>query len=95
MRALAAKVRATPSITIKENTRALRLITYEKWVCGVELEGIGPVAGCAVVLATGGVGGLYEATTTPLGNLGQERHLPGGLMRCLPIWNLCNFIRRP
>lgn len=77
MRVLAAKVRATPSITIKENTRALRLIKQDGRVAGVELEGIGPIAGRAVVLATGGAGGLYEATTTPLGNLGQGAALAG------------------
>ncbi len=49
MRALIARVLATPSITVRENTKALRLITHEKRVCGVELEGVGPVAGCAIV----------------------------------------------
>ncbi|MFK4821971.1 L-aspartate oxidase [Ochrobactrum quorumnocens] len=77
MRVLAAKGRATPSITIKENTRALRLIKQDGRIAGVDLEGFGPVAGCAVVLATGGAGGLYEATTTPLGNLGQGAALAG------------------
>jgi L-aspartate oxidase len=43
MRALIARVLATPSITVRENTKALRLIKHEKRVCGVELEGIGPV----------------------------------------------------
>lgn len=93
MRVLAAKVRTTPSITVKENTRALRLIKQDGRVAGVDLEGVGPVAAFAVVLATGGVGGLYEATTTPLGNLGQEQHLPGAPELCLRIWNLCSFIR--
>lgn len=77
MRALIARVLATPSITVWENTKALRLITHEKRVCGVELEGIGPVAGRAIVLATGGTGGLYVATTTPPGNLGQGAALAG------------------
>ena len=60
MRALIARVLATPSITVRENTKALRLITHEKRVCGVELEGVGPVpvAGCAIVLATGWNGRL-------------------------------------
>ncbi|MFQ0813804.1 L-aspartate oxidase [Brucella anthropi] len=71
MRALIAKVLATPSITVMENTRALRLIRQDGRVVGACLENIGPVAARAVVLATGGIGGLYEATTTPLGNLGQ------------------------
>lgn len=77
MHALITRVLATPSISVRENTKALRLITHEGLVCGVELEGIGPVAGCAVILATGGTGGLYEATTTPLGNLGHGAALAG------------------
>ncbi|GLU28483.1 L-aspartate oxidase [Brucella sp. NBRC 12950] len=77
MRALIARILATPSITVRENKKAQRLITHEQRICGVELEGEGPVAGCAVVLATGGAGGLYEATTTPPGNLGQGAALAG------------------
>lgn len=77
MRALIDRVLATPSITVRENVKARRLITHEKQVCGVELDGIGPMLGCAVVLAMGGAGGLYEATTTPLGNLGQGAALAG------------------
>ena len=77
MRALIAKVMATPSITVMENTRALRLIKQDGRVVGACLENIGPVAARAVVLATGGIGGLYKATTTPLGNLGQGAALAG------------------
>jgi len=77
MRALTAKVLATPSITVLENTRALRLIKHDGRVVGACLENLGPVAATAVVLATGGIGGLYEATTTPLGNLGQGAALAG------------------
>jgi L-aspartate oxidase len=77
MRALTAKVLATPSITVMENTRALRLIRQDGRVVGACLENVGPVAATAVVLATGGIGGLYNATTTPLGNLGQGAALAG------------------
>jgi len=77
MRALAAKVVATSSITVMENTRALRLIKQDGRVVGACLENVGPVAARAVVLATGGIGGLYNATTTPLGNLGQGAALAG------------------
>lgn len=77
MRALTAKVRATPSITVMENTRALRLMNRDGRVVGAVLENYGPVAARAVVLATGGIGGLYTATTTPLGNLGQGAALAG------------------
>jgi len=77
MRALTAKVLATPSITVMENTRALRLMRQDGRVVGTCLENVGPVAATAVVLATGGIGGLYNATTTPLGNLGQGAALAG------------------
>ncbi|MFK3666456.1 L-aspartate oxidase [Ochrobactrum teleogrylli] len=77
MRALIAKVLATPSINVMENTRALRLIRQDGRVTGACLENVGPVAARAVVLATGGIGGLYNATTTPLGNLGQGAALAG------------------
>ncbi|MFC4625695.1 L-aspartate oxidase [Daeguia caeni] len=77
VKALVAKVRETASITILEDCRALRLIKRDDRVVGVCLEGKGPVAARAVVLATGGAGGLYEATTTPLGNLGQGAALAG------------------
>src|SRR5690606_24081431 len=77
MRVLAQRVRATPSITVMENTRALRLIKQDGRVVGACLENVGPIAARAVVLATGGIGGLYKATTTPLGNLGQGAALAG------------------
>lgn len=77
MRVLAQKVLATPCITVMENTRALRLIRQDGRVVGACLENVGPVAARAVVLATGGIGGLYNATTTPLGNLGQGAALAG------------------
>ncbi|MBV2144985.1 L-aspartate oxidase [Falsochrobactrum sp. TDYN1] len=71
VRALVAKVRTTPSIAVMEDTRVLRLLKQDNCIVGAYLEGVGPVAACAVVLATGGAGGLYEETTTPNGNLGQ------------------------
>ena len=67
MCALTAKVLATPSITVMENTRALRLIRQDGRVVGACLENVGPIAARAVVLATGGIGGLYNVTTTPPG----------------------------
>ncbi len=79
MRSLTAKVLATPSITVMDNTRALRLIRQDGRVVGACLENVGPVAARAVVLATGGIGGLYNATTTPLGNLGQAAILGAAL----------------
>ncbi|MBR7651010.1 L-aspartate oxidase [Brucella oryzae] len=77
VRALIERVLATPSITLMENTRALRLLRQDDRVVGASLENVGPVVARAVVLATGGIGGLYQATTTPLGNLGQGAALAG------------------
>ncbi len=73
MQALIAKVRATPSIRVLEGYEADELITVRGRVEGVRL--VRPAAfgngtyeffpACAVVLATGGVGGLYAITTNP------------------------------
>ncbi len=71
MRVLTQKVRATPSITVLENTSALKLIKQDGRITGAILEKVGAVGARAVVLATGGMGGLFTATTTPSGNLGQ------------------------
>ena len=73
MRALIAKVRATPSIRVLEGCEADELIVSEGRVEGVRL--LRPAAfgngayeffpACAVVLATGGAGGLFAITTNP------------------------------
>jgi L-aspartate oxidase len=73
MRALIAKVRATPSIRVLECYEAQELIVADGRVQGVRL--LRPAAfgngayeffpACAVVLATGGVGGLFSITTNP------------------------------
>jgi L-aspartate oxidase len=73
MQALIAKVRATPSIRVLEGYEAQELIVEDGRVQGVRL--LRPAAfgngvyeffpACAVVLATGGVGGLYSITTNP------------------------------
>jgi L-aspartate oxidase len=73
MQALIAKVRATPSIRVLEGYEADELITADGRVEGVRLvraAGFGSgtyefFPACAVVLATGGVGGLYALTTNP------------------------------
>ena len=73
MRALIARVRATPSIRVLEGYEADELISVGGRVAGVRL--VRPAAfgngtyeffpACAVVLATGGVGGLFAVTTNP------------------------------
>jgi len=74
MRALAAVVRATPSITVIEGLEARRLLVDDRGIAGVLAAG--PWNACVlqsrtVVLATGGLGGLFQHTTNPLGAVGQ------------------------
>jgi len=74
MRALVAAVAATPSITVIEGLEARRLLVDDRGVAGVLAAG--PWSACLlptrrVVLATGGLGGLYAQTTNPLGAIGQ------------------------
>ncbi|MFA7432620.1 MAG: L-aspartate oxidase [Gemmobacter sp.] len=74
VRALVAAVRAAPSITVHEGVTALRLATHDGAVAGVLARAAsGPVLFPAsrVVIATGGIGGLYGATTNPPGAFGQ------------------------
>ena len=74
MRALIAAVRATPSITVIEGLDARRLLVDDRGIAGVLAAG--PHRACLlssriVVLATGGLGGLFAHTTNPLGAIGQ------------------------
>lgn len=74
MRALVAAVRQTPSITLIEGLAARRLIVEDGRVQGVLANGsCGPVvlATSRVVIASGGVGGLYQHGTNPAGSFGQ------------------------
>jgi L-aspartate oxidase len=74
MRALVEAVRRTPSITVLEGVEARRLLVVEGRIAGVLAAGAsGPLtlAASRVVIATGGIGGLYRHTTNPLGALGQ------------------------
>lgn len=74
VRALAVAVRRTPSITILEHCEARRLLVEDGAVAGVLATGatgdiILPTS--RVVLATGGIGGLFHDSTNPLGCFGQ------------------------
>jgi L-aspartate oxidase len=74
MRALAAAVQATPSITLVEGLEARRLLVDDRGVAGVLAAGSSDACllpSRRVVLATGGLGGLYAHTTNPLGAIGQ------------------------
>ena len=73
LRGVIAAVRRTPSITVLEGVRALRLSMRDGVVAGVLVEGPdGPalLRTGQVVMATGGLGGLYASTTNPAGALG-------------------------
>jgi L-aspartate oxidase len=70
--ALIAAVRRTPSITVLEGYRAIDLVRSAGRVIGVAMEqsddpgALRTLTGAgAVVLATGGIGGLYAVTTNP------------------------------
>jgi L-aspartate oxidase len=69
MAAVIAAVRAAPTIEIRENARARRLLQDATGrVVGLiaEIDGaLVEIVAPAVILATGGVGGLYAVTTTP------------------------------
>jgi L-aspartate oxidase len=74
IRALVRKVRETPSITVIEGATAQRLIVEDNTVVGLlGHTGAGPVlfATDRVVIATGGIGGLFLHGTNPAGSWGQ------------------------
>ncbi len=74
VRALAEAVARTPSITVLEGFQAQRLLLDGDRVAGLLcLTDMGGVVlpSCRIVLATGGIGGLFDATTNPVGNFGQ------------------------
>jgi L-aspartate oxidase len=74
IRALASKVYETPSITVMEATTARRLVVEDNAVTGLIVDtDRGPVlfATDRVVIATGGIGGLFLHGTNPAGSFGQ------------------------
>ncbi|PCK80778.1 L-aspartate oxidase [Rhizobium sophoriradicis] len=74
---IAALVRAvaqTPAISVLEGFEARRILMDGDEVAGLLCATAGGAAILLtgkVVLATGGIGGLYDATTNPIGNYGQ------------------------
>jgi len=74
MRALAETVRNTPSVTVLEGLEARRLLTEDGNVTGILAHGPNGAVHIVtdrVVLATGGIGGLFLDSTNPLGSFGQ------------------------
>ena len=74
MRALIRRVREMPSITVIEGAEARDLLVDDNRVVGVLCQCAGgPIlfaTGCAVI-ATGGIGGLFQFSTNPSGSWGQ------------------------
>ncbi|MES2032079.1 MAG: L-aspartate oxidase [Pseudomonadota bacterium] len=74
IRALVRKVRETPSITVIEGATAQRVVVEDNAVVGL-LGHAGPgsvlFATDRVVIATGGIGGLFLHGTNPAGSFGQ------------------------
>jgi L-aspartate oxidase len=74
MRALIRLVRVTPSVTVIEGAEALQLLVDNNYVTGVCAEtSRGPLLfeTACVVIATGGLGALFQYSTNPLGSWGQ------------------------
>ncbi len=74
MRAVIAAVRACPSITVLENVDARRLLTEDGSVVGVlAARGDMPIVlpTSRVIVATGGIGGLFLQSTNPAGSIGM------------------------
>lgn len=75
MRALVEAIRRTPSITVLEGMEARRLLLVDGAVAGVlacDVAGRAvALASGRVVVATGGVGGLFRDSTNPAGSFGQ------------------------
>ena len=75
MRALIAAVRRCPSVTLLEGVEARRLIVEDNAIKGVLAAGEhGPLVidTGRVVIATGGIGGLFLDSTNPAGCFGQS-----------------------
>lgn len=75
VRALVAAVRTTPSVTCLEHAEVRRILTDSHGsVAGVLIasaDGVALLPTRRVLLATGGIGGLFEESTNPRGCFGQ------------------------
>ncbi len=72
--ALIQTVRATPSVAVIEGLAARRLVVEDGAITGLLVYGLGEpsvLRTSRVVLATGGVGGLFMHGTNPVGSFGQ------------------------
>ena len=74
MRALIEAVMHNAAISVLEGFEARRILMDGEQVAGLlcaTANGAAILPTSRVVLATGGIGGLYDATTNPIGNFGQ------------------------
>ncbi|MDL2408716.1 L-aspartate oxidase [Rhizobium calliandrae] len=74
VRALVKAVANTPSITVLEAYEARRLLLSGERISGLLCatpKGMAVLPTSRVLLATGGVGGLFDSTTNPIENFGQ------------------------
>ncbi len=74
MRAVVDAVHGTPSITLVEGLEVRRLMVIDGRVAGLLATGpcgVRLLPARRIVLATGGLGGLFAHTTNPLGAMGQ------------------------
>jgi L-aspartate oxidase len=75
IRALVAAALRTPSITVLTPFEARRLLVEDNAIVGVIVAdpsgGLTMLESARIVLATGGIGGLFDETTNPLGCFGQ------------------------
>src|SRR5262249_28674574 len=74
VRAVVAAVRRTPSIATLEGFEARRLLVEDGVIVGAlcaSARGPARIASGRIILATGGVGGLFAQSTNPNGNHGQ------------------------
>jgi L-aspartate oxidase len=72
--ALANAVRATPSITVYDNTTVIDLVTDDRGIAAAIIERDDRreiIASRRIVLATGGAGALWTHTTNPSGSWGR------------------------
>ncbi|WP_180899546.1 L-aspartate oxidase [Martelella soudanensis] len=72
--ALTRSVTETPSITVSSGFEVRRLLVQGNAICGLAGVKDGQpirLAASQIVIATGGIGGLYDASTNPSGNFGQ------------------------
>jgi L-aspartate oxidase len=91
LRAMIAAARRTPSVQLWEYTTATEILTDESGVVGVLVRtgaGVIELRTNTVLLATGGIGGLFGHTTNPLTSRGQGlalAHRAGATLRDLEM----------